>query len=164
MQRWGVAVILGVIGFGSVARADDNDDAQRTLDAIDSKLGDARGYLRDAGRDQSDRAVERLAGAADKVKEVASMADEVRRRSGASDDKKRLGEKHAEAARAYLEAAQGMARMKQLEVKLAAVGWPRRCEELDRQLKDVIEKLVDQRDHEGPQKIRERAEQQAGPV
>ena len=113
MKRWRVALILGVIGFGGfgvsrVVHANDNDDAQRTLDAIDRKLGDARGYLRDAGRDQSDQALDRLSSAADKVKEVVSMAEEVRRRDGASDDKKRMGEKHGEAARAYLEAAQGM--------------------------------------------------------
>jgi hypothetical protein len=145
-------VALGV----RVAWADDDDDARRLEEAIDRKLDDMRSPIRDAGRDQTDRALDKLSDASDKAREVVSMAGELRN--------KNVSERHAEAGRAFLEAAQGLARMKNADVKLRSTEWPRQCEELDRKLKDAVDRIVDQKDHEGAQKIRQLAEAQAAPV
>ena len=169
MVRWwrplGLSILLAmfvVVGV-RVASADDDDDARRLEESIDRKLDDMRSPIRDSGRDQTDRALDKLSDASDKARDVVSMADELRNKN-VSDDHKRLGERHAEAGRAFLDAAQGLARMKSVEVKLRSAEWPRQCEDLDRKLKDAVDRIVDQKDHEGPQKIRQIAEAQAAPV
>ncbi len=153
-----------LFAFAPAAHAEDAEDAKRALEKIDSLLSDTKGYLADVVREQGDRAIDRLSSAVYKVKEVQSLAEEVKRKSGATDDQKRKGEKYYEAARAFLEAAQGLDRLKRAEIKLYAAQYPRTCEEENSKLKDFIGRLVDQKDHEGPAKLRDFAEKMAQPV
>jgi uncharacterized protein Yka (UPF0111/DUF47 family) len=169
VQWWRSVMVIGLalamtLMAARAVWADDNEDARRREEAIDRKLGDLRGPLKDAGREQVDRALDRLSDVADKAREVLSLAQELRSASNVSDDHKRAGEKHGEAAQALLEALKGLRQMKASEVRLRAAELPRRCDELDRKLKDFVDGVVSNKDHEGPQKIRELAAQQATPV
>lgn len=156
-------VVVIACVFVTPSGADDADDYRRAIAQIESNLDYAKGYLDDARREQSDRAFGRIADAQSKVSEVRSLADTARGRN-VSTEEKRVADNHFEAARDFSEPVRALDQMKRLEVAFKDAAYPRVCAEIETKLKSHIEKLVYDKDHEGVQKIREFAEQQARPV
>lgn len=162
-----------IVGLGCVAVcallaarvgwASDDDDARAVVTRIEERIGAMRGPIHDAGRDQTDRALDKLRDADDKAKEVLSLADQLRGMN-TTGDLKQVGVKHAEIAKAYLDAADGLKHMKAAEIRLRAEEVTKRCDDLNSKLKDFVEQIVSQKDHEGAQKIRDFADRQAGPI
>ncbi len=161
--RSGLSVVVLACVFVSPSGADDADDYRRAISQIESHLDYVKGYLHDVRGEQSDRSYGKIADAQSRVGEVRSLADSARARD-VSTDEKRKADRYFEAARDFPESARALEQMKRLEVAFKDAGHPRLCADLDAKLKSHVEKLVSDKDHEGVQKIRDYAEQQARPV
>lgn len=143
--------------------ADDQSDYASLMSRIDGLLDSAKGNLSSAKGYQNDYAISYIDKALDNVKDVVSAADEARRKDVSTDDK-RKADYHYEAARDFPDSAKAYAQIKGAEIKLKAAEYERTCDELNAKLKDQVERLVNDKDHEGERKIREFAENQARPI
>jgi hypothetical protein len=152
-MRRGLGLALAMVLVWVVpARADDQDDYRRNMEKIDGLLDYTKGYLYDVKTDQGDYATSKIDNALDKVKEVQSLAEEARRKEVGTEDK-RKADGHYDAAREFPESANALKQMKKAEIAVKAADYPRKCDELNGKLKDFVERIVYEKDHEGERKM-----------
>lgn len=149
--------------IGASVQADDADDYRRSMSDIDSRLERAARALTEVAPEQSDDALDDLETAVDEVAEVVRLADGARGKN-VSTDEKRKADYAYDAGREFPRSATALSQMKRIELGLKNTEYPRTCNDLNSKLRTFVDKVVGDKDHDGAQKIRDFAEQQARPV